>query len=79
MIDGVMHWVGKDICARLGYENNRDAYSEHCKGVAIRYPLQTPGGMQQMRLLAEADVFRLIVGSELPAAERFRVWLFDDV
>jgi hypothetical protein len=59
MIDGVVHWVAQDVCDRLGYENSRDAYSTHCKGVAIRYPLQTAGGMQQMHVLVEGDVFRL--------------------
>jgi hypothetical protein len=79
MIDGVVHWVGKDVCDRLGYVNTTSAFHTHCKGAPILSTLQTAGGVQEMRVLVEADVHRLIVGSELPAAERFRVWLFEDV
>jgi prophage antirepressor-like protein len=45
----------------LGYANATDAMKRHCKGVAKRYPLQTLGGTQEVRVLAEPDVMRLIV------------------
>ena len=70
-IDGEPWFVGKDVATVLGYVNAADAISKHCKGVAKRYPLQTPGGMQEIRLINEPDMLRLIVGSKLPAAERF--------
>lgn len=79
LIDGEPHLVGKDVCERLGYANATDAMNKHCKGVAKRYPLQTAGGMQEVRVLSEPDVLRLIVSSKLPAAERFERWLFEDV
>lgn len=44
-------FVGKDLCDALGYANPADAMSQHCKGVAKRYPLQTPGGRQEVRVL----------------------------
>lgn len=72
-------FVGKDLCDALGYANPADAMSQHCKGVAKRYPLQTPGGRQEVRVLTEADMFRLIVNSTLPAAERFEGWVFEEV
>lgn len=78
-IDGEPHFVGKDVAERLGYANPADAITKHCKGVAKRYPLQTPGGVQDLRVLSEPDVLRLIVGSQLPAAERFERWVFEDV
>ncbi len=71
-IDGVMHWVGKDVCDRLGFKNDSKAYAVHCRGVAQHHTLMTAGGPQPHRVLAEGDVHRLIVGSELPDAERFR-------
>lgn len=72
-------FVGKDVAVVLGYVNPSDALTKHCKGVAKRYPLQTAGGMQDVRIIREPDMLRLIVGSKLPAAERFERWVFEEV
>lgn len=72
-------FVGKDICDALGYANDSDAMKRHCKGVVKRYPLQTAGGMQEVRVLAEPDVMRLMVNSTLPAAESFERLVFEDI
>jgi BRO family, N-terminal domain len=78
-IDGEPHFVGKDVTEALGYANSSDAIATHCKGSAKRYPLQTAGGKQELRVLSEPDVLRLIVNSTLPAAERFERWVFEEV
>lgn len=72
-------FVGKDVCDVLGYTNPAKAMGDHCKGVTKRYPLQTLGGMQDLRVLGESDVMRLIIRSKLPAAEKFEVWVFEEV
>jgi len=72
-------FVGNDICTALGYVNSRDAISKHCKGVAKRYPLSTAGGMQELRVIAEPDVLRLIINSKLPAAEAFERLVFEEI
>lgn len=72
-------FVGKDVCDALGYANPNKVMNDHCKGVTKRYPLSTAGGMQEVRVLSEPDVLRLIVRSTLPAAERFERWVFEDV
>lgn len=79
VIEGVHWWVGNDVCAILGYTNPRKAMKDHCKGVTNRYPLQTAGGIQELRIISEPDVFRLISGSKLPAAVRFEAWLYETV
>lgn len=78
-VTGEPLFVGKDVCAVLGYNNHNKAMQDHCKGVTKRYPLQTPGGVQELRVLTEPDVLRLIVSSTLPAAERFEKWVFEEV
>lgn len=78
-IDGQPWFVGKDVCDALGYTNPNKAMGDHCKGVTKRYPLETGGGTQEVRVLPEADVLRLIVKSSLPAAEKFERWVFEDV
>lgn len=78
-IDGEPYFVGNDVAERLGYVNAADAMNKHCKGVAKRYPLMTSGGMQELRVLTQPDVLRLIVKSKLPAADRFERWVFEEV
>ena len=52
---------------------------KHCKGIAIRYPLETSGGVQQFRFIAEPDLYRLIVNSKLESARQFEAWVFEEV
>lgn len=78
-INGEPWWVAKDVCDILGYSNHSDALTRHCKGVVKRYPLQTPGGVQDTRIINEPDLYRLIVGSNLPEAEKFEAWVFATV
>lgn len=77
--DGKVLFCGRDIAAALGYTNPNKALADHCKGVPIRYPLQTPGGIQDVRFITEGDVYRLITHSRLPSAEQFERWVFDEV
>lgn len=72
-------FVGKDVADILGYANHNKALGDHCKGVTKRYPLQTAGGTQEVRIISEPDLFRLIVNSKLPSAERFERWVFEEV
>ncbi len=78
-IDGVSYWVGRDICESLGYQNTIATIKKHCKGVPKRYPLQTAGGRQEVRIINEPDLFRLITHSKLPEAEKFEKWIFEEI
>ena len=79
MLDDAPHFVGKDVCDRLGYADATNAMKQHCKGVVKRHPLSTQGGMQEARVLSEPDVLRLIVRSKLPEAQQFEQWVFEEV
>lgn len=78
-INGEPWWVAKDVCTILGYTNASKALSDHCKGITNSYPLQTPGGVQEARIINEPDLYRLIVKSTLPEAEKFEKWVFETV
>ena len=78
-VSGEPWFVGKDVAELLGYTNPNKAMADHCKGVTKRYPLQTAGGMQEIRILSEPDVLRLIVRSTLPEAVRIERWIFEEV
>ena len=73
-------FVGKDICDALGFTNHNKAMGDHCKGVTKRYPIADGMGRQQeMRVLTEPDVMRLVVNCTLPAAESFERLVFEDI
>ena len=50
-------FVGKDVCGVLGYADPTTAMRSHCKGVQILHPVQTAGGVQEMRVITRSDVF----------------------
>ncbi|MEJ4100885.1 BRO family protein [Corynebacterium mastitidis] len=72
-------WVARDVASDLGYKRPNDAVNAHCKGAAIRRPLQTAGGVQQVRVIAEPDLYRLIVNSELESAQEFERLVFEEI
>ena len=78
MVDDKVYFCGKDIATALGYSDTAKAIRTHCKGVdEIATP--TNGGVQQLKFIPEGDVYRLIVHSKLPEAEKFERWVFDEV
>lgn len=76
--NGKYLFCGMDIAKALGYANHRAALQQHCKGVVKRDAL-SHGGIQEFSFISEGDVYRLIVHSKLPSAERFEKWVFDEV
>ena len=77
-IDGKPYFMAFDIAKALGYANPRKAMSDHCKGVTKRDAL-TPGGIQTVNFIPESDVYRLVIKSKLPSAERFEKWVMEEV
>jgi prophage antirepressor-like protein len=79
-IDGEPFFVGKDVAAILGYADSTTALRSHCRGVQILHPITDAlGRTQDMRVLSEADMMRLVVNSTLPAADAFERWVFEEV
>nr|DAV96661.1 MAG TPA: repressor domain protein [Caudoviricetes sp.] len=77
-IDGKPYFVGTDVAKALGYNNPRDAVSRHCKGV-VKHDTPTSSGIQSMSYINEGDLYRLIMKSKLPSAEKFESWVMDEV
>ena len=71
-------FCANDVAAALGYKIPKDAVKQHCKG-AVKHLLLTDGGEQETKFIPEGDVYRLIIRSKLPAAEKFERWVFDEV
>ncbi len=77
-IDGKVYFCGKDVATALGYAIPSKAINTHCKGVS-KMEAPTKSGVQTMLFIPEGDVYRLVVHSKLPAAEKFEKWVFDEV
>lgn len=77
---GELWFSGKDVCGVLGYRNDSDTIAKHCrgKGVAKRDTL-TPGGPQELTFINEPNLYRLIIKSRKPEAERFERWVMEEV
>lgn len=71
-------FCGADVAKALGYSNPNKAINDHCRAITKR---STPisGKIQDVNFIPEGDVYRLIVSSKLPSAERFESWVFDEV
>lgn len=76
--DGRTLFCGSDVAKALGYAKPRNAISAHCKG-ALKRGIPTAGGVQEITFIPEGDIYRLAARSELPGAEEFERWIFDEV
>ena len=76
--NGTVLFCGSDVAKALGYSNAPDALRRPCRAIAKR---DTPisGKMQAINFISEGDVYRLIAHSQLPSAEKFEKWVFDEV
>ena len=79
--DDKVLFCGADIAKALGYADTAKAIKLHCKedGWAICPVIDSMGREQQAKFITEGNVYRLIVHSKLPGAERFEKWVFDEV
>lgn len=78
--NGKSWFCATDIATSLQYANPRKAIIDHCKsqGVTIR-DTPTNSGIQQMKFISEGNIYRLTAKSQMPKADEFESWIFDDV
>lgn len=72
--DGEPWFVAKDVASALGYSDTDQAIRQHCKG-AKTYPVEVTGQVRHVRILPERDLYRLVMRSRLPSAEKFEEWV----
>lgn len=73
-------FAATDVCAVLGYRNAPDAVAKHCreKGIAKRDTL-TSKGSQELTFINEGNLYRLIVKSRKPEAEKFEQLVMEEI
>lgn len=78
--DDAPWFVARDVALALGYTNPRDAIAKHVpahhKGVSR---IATPSGEQEMTIIDEPGLYRLIMRSRTPDADRFQEWVTTEV
>ncbi len=81
MEGGKTLFCGLDIANALAYKNPNKALADHCRWVTKRevpHP-QSPMKSIEMNFIPEGDIYRLSAQSELPGADEFERWIFDEV
>jgi prophage antirepressor-like protein len=87
-INGKPWFPATKVAKTLGYAEPEKAIRTHCKGVSemdtmVQTGIKSDGtpAMRQtvVKIIPEGDIYRLIVRSKLPSAERFEKWVFDEV
>lgn len=88
-IKGKEYFPATDCAKILGYSNPNDAISRHCKldGVVKHEGVSSHVNQYGKRIeqkiektfITEGNLYRLIIRSKLPKAEKFEKWVFDDV
>lgn len=78
-VDGNPWFVGKDVCGVLDIRDHGQAIErldEDERGGCI---VPTPRGEQEMIIISEPGVYRLVFTSRKPEAEQFKRWLAHEV
>ena len=77
--DGEPWFVAKDVCDVLGIANPRNATARiPDKDKDVRQ-MDTLGGVQNLSIISEAGLYRLVLRSDKPAAEPFIDWVTSEV
>lgn len=79
MIDDKPWWVAADIAKQLGYRLTPHMVrmlGEHQKGI---HKVDTPGGQQELTIISEGGLFKCILRSKRPEAEKFGDWVTDEL
>lgn len=78
-VDGNPWFVAKDVTDVLGYANSAAAVAAHCKAANTIAIHDGKRGNPNQTIIPERDLYRLVMKSQLPAAERFEEWVVGEV
>jgi prophage antirepressor-like protein/uncharacterized protein involved in tolerance to divalent cations len=88
LINDKIYFVASDVATALGYAKPNNAINNHCKHIEKTTVDVIPQNeashnkarkTQEMSIIPESDVYRLIIKSKLPAAEKFEEWVMEEV
>lgn len=79
VIEGEAWFVGKDVCAVLGFSKYRDALATLDEDERVSLLVDTLGGKQRMTAVSESGLYQLIFQSRKAEAKKFRKWVTSEV
>lgn len=87
LCNGEPWFVGSEVATALGYDNPANAVNVHCKKANKITLSPDLGGREasvkmppvMVNIIPESDVYRLIMRSNLPNAEKFQDWVVEEV
>ena len=79
LINDEPYFVANDIAKVLGYKNPSKATNDHCKKAIKAWGNDSLGRRQEFKVIPEPDMYRLIIKSNLPGAEKFENWVMEEV
>ena len=73
-------FVGKDVCAVLGYKDPTTAMKQHCKGVKKLHPiLDSLGRTQEVRVLTDVDALRMMLHGNMKISESLQTIILSQI
>lgn len=87
-ISGEPYFCGNDVAKALGYAKPQNAVATHCphalkQSIGVQTGEKSDGTPAfqnvEMCFIPESDIYRLIMKSKLPSAEKFEAWVCDEV
>lgn len=78
LIDSEIWFVASDVTKILGYLDGRKAVLTHTKG-GFKKKLPTKGGMQELTLINESDLYSLVLKSDTKNSKQFQEWVTSKV
>lgn len=84
VIDGEIHFVGKDVAEALGYVNASKAVITHVdeedkQKLMLSADSQNGNVVTETTVINESGLYSLVLSSKLPQAKEFKKWITSDV
>lgn len=76
---GEVWWVLKDVCRVLGISKHRDTASRLDEDERGSVKVDTPGGPQNMTIINESGLYKVILRSDKLEAKKFTRWVTHEV
>jgi prophage antirepressor-like protein len=76
-VDGEWQAIASDVAKAMGFIDSHTALRKMPEKYKGRYKVPTLGGNQEATTLTEKGLYRLIMRSNKPEAEKFQDWVFD--
>ena len=78
LINGVEFFQGKPCALILGYSDPIKAIKNITNNY-FKHKVPTSSGIQESLFITQIDLYKLIINSKLPYADKFEKWIFNEI